>query len=138
MTIRLIFVEPGTEPQYLRCGWESAGYIHGHLVGLQRNTRDEKVVSLAKIIAEVAVKHQVSAIHIASRIRIYPVVRARHEFFYRAMNETGCSGPRIAAYCGGLDSSTVFSGAGKHAIRYGVPFPRGATWTSKKLERVAA
>jgi len=137
MTIRLIFVDPGTEPQYLNCGWESAGYLHGGLIGLRRNEQGLVAVSLAAIIAEVAVKHGVSALHIASKIRVYPIVLARHEFFYRAMVETGVPTSRIASYCGGLDHSTVLHGAAKHAIRNGLKYPRNATWNNYKIRRAA-
>ena len=73
--------------------------------------------SLCRIMGEVAEKHGFTFAQICSARRHKPLVIARHEFFYRARQETTHSFPRIADSCGGRDHTTAMAGARQHEKR---------------------
>lgn len=69
--------------------------------------------SLASIAREVAEKHNVTLHDMKSARRQPWIVSARHEFFYRARNETPHSYPKIGEFLGRKDHSTVMHGVRK-------------------------
>ena len=73
--------------------------------------------SLCRIMEEVAEKHGFTLAQVCSARRHKPLVIARHEFFYRARQETRHSFPRIAQACGGRDHTTAMAGARQHEKR---------------------
>lgn len=69
--------------------------------------------TLRSIAEEVAEKHNVTIDEMQSPRRQKRIVRARHEYCYRARHETTHSYPRIGAFLGGRDHSTVIHGVKK-------------------------
>lgn len=87
------------------------------------------------ILLQVAGEHAIPVDIICSRIRTLKVAAARHEFFYRVADATGLSLCAIAAVIGGMDHTSVLNGIHVHAMRRGLPLPRGMKprkWNKKK------
>lgn len=77
--------------------------------------------SIALIVAETAVKHRVTVKEILGPKRTKPIVRARHEAFYRARIERpDMSYPELGMAFGGKDHTTILH-AVKKMERLGVP-----------------
>lgn len=79
---------------------------------------------LQEIMAQSAIKQGLLIEDILPPARTHDVVRALHEFYYRALTETSASLPligRIAA----RDHTSVLYGVSKHAFDKGLPLPRG-------------
>lgn len=73
--------------------------------------------TLRQIIREVCVKHGVSELDLQSYRRDAPVVRARHEAFFRARYETKFSLAEIGRRIGNRDHTTVIHGIWAHRQR---------------------
>ena len=69
------------------------------------------------IMKEVCAKHKVGVLEIRSHRRSYPIIRARHELFYRLRTETALSFAQIGQRVGGFDHSTTISGIRCHIKR---------------------
>lgn len=91
-------------------------------------------MSLEEILHAVAAKHRLKPIDLQSDSRTKLTSQARHEFFFRALNETSCSSPIIARFCR-KDHSSVLYGAAKYAHENGLPIPRGGVCS--RFEAVA-
>ena len=79
---------------------------------------------LINILTEVAERNGLSLVNMFARSRTIPIVNARHEYFFIAMNETIASSIEIGKACG-KDHSAVLYGAVKHAFKHQLPVPRG-------------
>jgi chromosomal replication initiation ATPase DnaA len=79
---------------------------------------------LINILTEVADRNGLSVVNMFARSRTTPIVNARHEYFFVAMNETTASSIQIGKACG-KDHSAVLYGAVKHALKHQLPVPRG-------------
>jgi hypothetical protein len=88
-----------------------------------------------QILREVAAKHELELIALSSRGQQRPLVNARKEFCYRAMNETQLSIPQIARFIN-RDHTVVIYSATYYAYANNLPFPRGASWSINKLKRL--
>lgn len=69
------------------------------------------------IIAEVALKHGITAEDITSESRSGPIVQARQEAMWRARQETDLSLPALGRRFGGRDHTTVLYGIRHHQAR---------------------
>src|SRR6185437_6425657 len=81
-------------------------------------------VMLADIMMEVAKKHALAVWDLRAKSRSPSVLKARHEFYYRALKETEKSCPTIGHYTN-ADHGAVLYGAAKHAVVNNLPMPRG-------------
>lgn len=79
---------------------------------------------LLKIMTEVANVAGLQLVDLFAVTRAKAVTTARAEYFYRALRETPASSVEIGKSCG-RDHSTVLYGAAKHALKNGLPVPRG-------------
>ncbi len=70
-----------------------------------------------QILREVCAKYGVSTVDLCSKRRPILLVTARHEACYRLRNETTWSYPRIGAFLGGRDHTTIIHAVREHAKR---------------------
>lgn len=70
-----------------------------------------------KLLEGVAEKHGVPTEAIRGDTRARHVIRARHEFMWRARHELGRSNSQIGDYLGGKDHTTVTNGVQRHQAR---------------------
>lgn len=70
------------------------------------------------ILADVSSEYGIAADLLTGEDRHYPVVRARNDLFSR-LRKRHWSLPRIGAFCGGRDHTTVLHGLRQHAARVG-------------------
>ncbi len=70
-----------------------------------------------QILREVSVKYGVSTVDLCSHRRPPHLCTARHEAYWRLRNETTWSFPKIGAFLGGRDHTSVMSGCKKHEKR---------------------
>lgn len=73
--------------------------------------------TVAEILDDVALKHNVSVLDIKSHRRTQPIILARHEAMWRACMETNLSLPVIGRIIGGRDHTTIIHGRNQHAKR---------------------
>ena len=73
-----------------------------------------------EIASEVCGKHGFSLIELRGNRRYAPLVRARHELFFRLSSETIMSLPQIGRICGGKDHTTILHGIRRHAARFAI------------------
>jgi chromosomal replication initiation ATPase DnaA len=83
-------------------------------------------MSFDEILSRVSQKHGLPMADLLSRSRTVAVTDARSEYFYLALTESLCSSVEIGNSIG-MDHTTVLYGAARHAIKHGLPIPRGAT-----------
>ncbi len=70
-----------------------------------------------QILREVCVKYGVTTVDLCSKRRPLLLITARHEACYRLRTETTWSYPRIGAFLGGRDHTTVIHAVRKHKKR---------------------
>ena len=70
-----------------------------------------------QILREVSAKYGVSIVDLCSKRRPMLLVTARHEACYRLYSETTWSYPRIGAFLGGRDHTTIMHGVREHKKR---------------------
>jgi hypothetical protein len=87
-------------------------------------TQWQDAQSLHGLMREVAARHGMEVRVITGPMRTWPVVRARHEFFYLAASQTTHSICAVARRCN-RDHSTVRSGILRYCQLNGLPVPRG-------------
>lgn len=104
---------------------------------------------LHDLLIEVALRHDMLPWDLLVRCRYAALVRARQEFFFRALRETSRQAWRIGAFLEAGETLVLY-GAACHARRTSQPAPRGAnydswrrwqhwtTWTSHPRHRRAA
>ena len=69
------------------------------------------------ILREVSTKYGVTVVDLCSKRRPPYLVTARHEACYRLYSETTWSYPRIGAFLGGRDHTTIMHGVREHKKR---------------------
>lgn len=74
----------------------------------------ERILMIA---ADVGEKHALAPAVIMGVRRKAEVVRARHEVYWRALNETGATASQIATVTGAFDASVVYRAVASHAGR---------------------
>ncbi len=83
----------------------------------QRKNRDGMLTpSFSAIVAEVCAKHGVSWRELVSQRRAKPLVRARHEAYWRCIAETRASYPQVARLFD-RDHTTIMHGVNAHRRR---------------------
>jgi len=81
---------------------------------------DFRFSSLREIANEVCRKHKVAFRELVSSQRPKYIVVPRHEFMWRAREETNYSLHDIGRFLGGRDHSTVAAGIERHKARMGL------------------
>jgi chromosomal replication initiation ATPase DnaA len=77
-----------------------------------------------EILSRVATKHGLEMSDLFARSRSLAVTDARSEYFFLALNETPASSVEIGRSIA-KDHTTVLYGAARHAMKHGLPIPRG-------------
>lgn len=77
----------------------------------------------AKILHDVACRHNLNPSDIKSASRMGHIVRARQEAMYRLRKRLRISYPQIAKIVGRQDHTTAVHGVRAHAKRHGLPVP---------------
>ena len=72
---------------------------------------------LHAIFVEVCDKYKVTALDMLGRRRPAYLAKPRHEFYWRAYNETASSLPEIGRFIGGRDHTTIMHGIKRHEAR---------------------
>lgn len=89
--------------------------------------------SVDSIIDAVAIKHGLTRNQILSDSKSKPIVLARHEGYFIAVCETRLSLPQIGKKFR-RDHTSILHGVRMHALRNGLPLPRGMTFNPRIRE----
>jgi hypothetical protein len=87
-------------------------------------------MTLREIMIEVAIKHRLRIEDIRARSKVPKLVRARQEFCYRALNETGRTSGEIGFFIR-REHATVLWAAARFCRSTGFPPPRGIDYFAK-------
>jgi hypothetical protein len=86
---------------------------------------DDDPMPLRRILRQVAERHGIPPGMLMTSNKTADLVRARHEFYYRALAETNAPVAAIGRTVGGSGMKTIYYGMTVHRETHNLPLPRG-------------